>query len=327
MTWMGGQPSRTRTRGLRAIRADEILKITDIAPHRHPVFLLTFTGKDASGKDQLVLKFEFARDGGVRFAATAEIMQLVDPGSIAEVLAESERSALMQAQSKGTPYLRECLRVPNHIIVKMKFRKDFEDLQPPESRSRLSEKQISIIETVMPQLVGNENVWRTLGEIVAVDLFLGNSDRIAPKEYDPFETEHKGPGKAALQNTGNIFLKFDGSGKLKKALALDNYNARGPATSLDEELPPDWVNNYAPILANFGFMTSFSESVIKKVVRHGARVGVEVELGEKERTWFFVGMRHGIEKIIRFLKQGTGDIGLKLQPGLVSRAKYLRWLP
>jgi hypothetical protein len=327
MTWVDGQASGRRTRSLREIRADEILAITDIAPHRHPVFRLTLAGNDDSGPSMLVLKFEFARDGGARFAATTEIMQIVDPGAIAEVLSESEERALLQAQSKGTPYLRECIQVPGFIIVKMKLRKEFEDLQSPDPRNGLTEKQVRIIKAVMPKLVGNERVWRTLGEIVAVDLFLGNSDRIAPQERDPFdEKEYKGPGKAVLQNAGNIFLKFDESGELKKALALDNYNARGSATSLDEALPPDWLSSYAPILASGGIMSLFTQSVIKKVVRHAAKVGIEVELGEKERTCFFLGMRSGIEKMIAFLVQRTGQIGQRLQPGLVSRAKYLRWL-
>jgi hypothetical protein len=310
MHWTGGTAPRAHGT-LREIRIGDFRSIRRL-DRRHPVFLLEFNAPDAAGTTQLVIKFDFGKDRGVRFTATTELMQLIDPRAIAEVVSDSEKVALrlMEETDPGRPTLHQMLTFEDFFCVKMKVRKNFAEL---ESGGKVGSDEIAV-DAVMQQLPGNEDVWRRLGEIVAVDLFLGNADRIAPSPGGR-------PGEAVLQNLGNIFLKFDKHGRLKKALGLDNYEGSGQATDLGQGVPRDWQDNFAPILKNAGIARDFSRSVIEQVVRHGAKVGAKVDLGEKEREWFFRGMMSAREKVKAFLVRRGGQV----MPGIMSRAQYLGW--
>jgi hypothetical protein len=298
---------------LREITVDGIKDIKNLAGHHHPVFLLTFTDGTS-----LVLKSERASDSGARYNATAEIMaQIVDPYAASAVLTPDEREALVKAQARATPYLRELLFQRDTIFVKMKRRTGFLDLQRPGFGQRpFTSFQVGRLHAVVSQLSGAARVWETLGEIVAVDLFLGTADRIAPGGAE-------GSGAANLQNAGNVFFKFDKSGRLKKALALDNYDTFAGAARIDSaELPHEWLTDYRPILFSEGAAWAFAGTVVDQVVRHAQSAGLQVELGASEQRSFATGFQRSIAKLKAFLRQRPDS----LPPGIASRAEALRWL-
>jgi hypothetical protein len=309
--WTGGTAPRAHG-ALREIRIGDVRSIRRLDPI-HPVFLLEFLAPDAAGTTELVIKFDRGLDGGARFTATTELMQLVDPRAVAEVVSPSERLALRQMQetNPGQVTLEKMLTYKDYICVKMKVRRNFADLQ---IRGKPSSAKSTVAE-LMVQLPGNQEVWTRLGEIVAVDLFLGNADRIGASVDGRL-------GGAALHNLGNIFLKFDRHGKLKKALALDNYEGEGYATDLGKGYPKAWEQDFAPILKFGGVAREFSRSVVECVVGLGKEAEVELHFSDNEEDWFFRGLTSGMEKVKAFLVQRGGH----LLPGIVSRAQYLKWM-
>jgi hypothetical protein len=325
MHWKDASTPGPRTRALRVITADNVATITDLAHHRHPVWLLTFTGPDASGMTELVLKAEMGIDGGAHFAAVAELIHLVDARSRAEVLSEPEMSALNQIGWKGTPFLREKLHQDEIVFVKMNVKHRFGNLQKPDpgTQGNFTSDQIQILGAVLPLLPGNRRLWESLGEIVAVDLFVGNSDRIAP-DADPWGLG--ATGRAVLPNAGNIFLKFNRHGELKKAVALDNYDPRADAAKFDRPLHPDWMLNFAPILRDEQKSAQFAGSVIEQVLDHAHQAGMTARLGEQEAAWFFMGLRNGVAKIRAYLVQRTGMHRQAPHPSIVARAQFLGWM-
>jgi hypothetical protein len=338
MTWINGQRPHSGRQFLREIKLAQIESIGQLGHPKGPVFLLTFKGSILQA-DRLVVKAERGTDRGARFTTTAEIMRIVDPHAIAELISASELLALKQAALwMGTDNLRFWLSAAETFFVKMKVRNHLGDLQKPLPQG-FDAAQIEFLHKVLPQLVGNQSLWESLGEIVAVDLFLGNADRIAPGEVS---------GAARLQNAGNVFLKFDAAAKLKKAIALDNFDTNEDASRIrGPEIPIQWLTDFAPILKNDGPALSFSRTVIEQVILHGKTVGVAVDIGEKEVGFFFEGFKRGLAKlkvyVLRSFRVPQALIGgarenpylpsrgpnpprAQLPRGIIGRAKSLGWI-
>jgi len=338
MTWIDGQRPHSGRQFLREIKLAEIESIEQLGNPMGPVFLLTFKGSILQA-DRLVVKAERGTDRGARFTTTAEIMRVVDPRAIAELISPSEYLALKQAALRiGTENFKFWLAAPETFFVKMKVRKHFIDLQKPPPQG-FDAAQIEILQKVMPKLAGNQSLWESLGEIVAVDLFLGNADRISPGEVS---------GAARLLNAGNVFLKFDASGNLKKAIALDNFDTNEDASRLrGQGIPTYWLTDYAPILKNDGPARSYSRTVIEEVIRHGKTAGVEVHIGQDEVGFFFEGFKRGLAKlkayVLRSFTRPQALIGharenpympsrapnpprAQLPRGIIDRAKSLGWI-
>jgi hypothetical protein len=328
-------------KSLRVIKPGEIESIRQLGGH-HPVFKVTFKKKDVHGSDALVVKVENAGDEGKRFAATADIMaHVVDPNAAAQVLTPSEKQALLGvAGSKSAKdAIRAMLANGSMILVKMKLRNGLADLGWGDHPGKFTAEQMETLEKVMPKLPKNQRVWHSLGEIVAVDLFLGSGDRIAPA-YNAFEDPTEdGPKVAKLENPGNIFFMIKEDGILRKALALDNYDPAGdsaasfgvsPYGNMQHLNVPDrWAYDFAPILRSEEKAKAFLATAIQQLVEHGEKAGVPVELGKKELRYFFEGYQLGVSKLREYLRtRKLADLDKKsnrLPVGIVSRAKVLGW--
>lgn len=88
---------------------------------------------------------------------------------------------------------------------------------------------------VMPLLL-NAEMWHELGEITAVDLFIGNNDRFVIRQKD-LEKPRLG-SRGDVKNPGNIFLL---TGRIERAIALglDTFDFNSATANLKAK----WENN------------------------------------------------------------------------------------
>jgi hypothetical protein len=287
----------------------------------HPVFLFTYAVADAAGAFSLVLKAETGPDHGrPRYDAAAEIVAAISPNSVSESLTEEELVALraIARGSKATLLLKEWVesaRANRAFFVKMKYRQRFTDLQKPGFGGLFEDGQKNELLDMMGKLERNENFWKSLGEVVCTDFFIGNGDRImwvGPK------------GEAHIQNSGNIFLKSDRAGVVKKSLHLDFFNTFGgdPGNLTIRDIQ-EWKEQFAPCLKDEWRAIQFADSVVEAICNHAAGADVYVPLGQVEAKYFLNGFMDAKNKLKGELARRNRN---QLPAGVVARAVYLGWL-
>lgn len=351
------QVTRTRT-GLREIKATQIESITDLS-HGHPVFRVIF-----HGGGQLVLKAENAQgDVGTaknswnngtdnlkkeskRYNAITATVSVIDPTATSEALNTSELKALKDCRYLGSADFRLWLTNPRSLWVKMPLVRDFVDFDVGKGhRENLKAEHTQKMQNLLQKLKGNALVWKSLGEVFVVDFFLGNTDRTEYQDYhgtNIVRAKRSGEGKLGkikslqgrIVNTGNLFFKFDESGNLKKALALDNFDPASEnlkqtiyKTDGNDINLTDWKKNSGDILKgkNKSARKMFANHIVNDMVQHGNNYGVQVNFDQGEATSLAKGMEDGISKLKRRLVQAVKDPRDAVPEGIVKRMEFLRW--
>jgi hypothetical protein len=169
--------------GLRMIQYSNLRQIEDLA-EQHPVFLFTYSTQDARGAYSLVVKAETGPPHGrPRYDAAAEVVAAISPNSVSESLTDEEFLSLeaIAVSPKATMLLREWVnhaKAGRAFFIKMRYRKRFAELKNAEFGKGIAEEQKEELLMVMGQLSENATFWKSLGEVVATDFFIGNGDRI-----------------------------------------------------------------------------------------------------------------------------------------------------
>lgn len=319
--------------GLNEIKEELIDQIVDLS-HGHPVFRVIFF----QGLYEMVVKAEEQGKGETikqsagRFNATASTMRVIGNAAISEVLSKKEMAALNKAvkHNKGTEELKKQLARPA-FWVKMKYKNQLTDLQKPDFDG-ITDKQRAVVATVMPKLQGNKRAWNSLGEVMAGDFFIGNQDRVAfsASYVNPHSKSGKvTPATSSLVNPGNIFFKFDSNGNIKKALALDNFDANQTETAnLHGTDISEWIRQCAPVLVNQAQRLEFATGIVARMITHAADMGTDIDFYMLEETDLAVGIEQGIAKLkTRLVAEANHKDNKKsIPPGILARMKYLGWV-
>jgi hypothetical protein len=121
--------------------------------------------------------------GRPRYDAAAEVVAAISPNSVSESLTDEEFLSLeaIAVSPKATMLLREWVnhaKAGRAFFIKMRYRKRFAELKNAEFGKGIAEEQKEELLMVMGQLSENATFWKSLGEVVATDFFIGNGDRI-----------------------------------------------------------------------------------------------------------------------------------------------------
>lgn len=344
------QVTRTRT-GLREIKATQIESITDLS-QGHPVFRIIF-----HGGGQLVLKAEIGQ-GMVgtdtnarqketkRYNAITATASVIDPTATSEALNASELKALKDCRYLGSANFRLQLTNPRSLWVKMPLVRDFVDFDVGrERREDLKVEHTQKMQNLLQKLKGNALVWKSLGEVFVVDFFLGNTDRVqygAGGSNSIVREKRSERGKmgkikslqGGIVNSGNLFFKFDESGNLKKALALDNFDPFSPVliqtiykTDGNDIDLTQWKRDSGDILKgkNKSARKMFANHIVDAMVQHGNSYGAQVNFDQGEATSLAKGMEDGISKLKRRLVHEVKTRKDTVPDGIIKRMEFLRW--
>jgi hypothetical protein len=183
----------------------------------------------------------------------------------------------------------------------------------------------------MPKLQGNERAWKSLGEVMAGDFFIGNTDRATFEAAHVIPTSRTGkiaPARTRLMNAGNIFFKFDTNGDIKKAVALDNFDPNSNATNLSSTDITEWIRQCAPVLNNQAERMQFATGIVAQMITHAADMGTAIDFYMLEETFLASGIESGISKLkTRLVTEFNHKDNKKNIPaGVVARMKYLGWV-
>jgi len=318
--------------GLNEIREELIDKIVDLAPG-HPVFRVVFF----QGLYEMVIKAEeqgrgqTLKETASNFNNTAATMSLIKGSAVAEALNKKELEAVNKAvkNGKGTPELKTQLGRPA-VWVKMKYRNKLMDMQKPDFNG-VTAKQQANIAVLMPKLQGNEKAWTSLGEVLAGDFFVGNTDRatFTPARAIPSSKTGKiAPAKTKLANPGNIFFKFDSNGDIDRTVALDNFDPNAASGDLSNADITEWKEQCAPVLKHESLRIQFATGLVAEMIAHAADMGTQIDFYMMEESYLLAGIKSGIRKLkTRLVAEfNHKENSKKIPAGVVERMKYLGWV-
>ncbi len=210
------------------ITAGDIYSVKALAPG-HPVFQLDGFGDDSGKVDSIVIKLETqANTGNVHTAAA--LMNAVDPKARTEVLKPPEIQQLKHWAQYGEVPDVDALQTAGVLV---------QQLSLPGAWVKMGVKKLTMLDSAVQKRLDPANPDKAdvrliaralkksgglekLGEIIAADLFNGNTDRFGP----PFELNpgnYKGITLQAVYNVGNVFVACDGKGK-GSPIGLDSYD-------------------------------------------------------------------------------------------------------
>ncbi|MEI8298168.1 MAG: hypothetical protein WCH32_09100 [Pseudomonadota bacterium] len=312
----------------------------------HPVFLLSM----ANG-DQCVIKADGA-NRTAHLSAPIEIMNAVDPHAPSRVLSKTEMLGIRgwvmghAADLEEQPgylmsELASGLRPPlpgqgpqySKVFIVMEAKAQLTDLQAEglkglgqDGDGNITVRDKSGVKSLQ-QVFKQPGVLEKLGEVLAVDAFNGNQDRIN------FEGAGKPwPGAGSLkciQNPGNIFIG-EGGGRLT-VLGLDVFDPTNQFKDMNNFPEPDF--------AYPGRILRADAAARRVKLAQDVVADFETILGPRNRTFAFQkqtrmptdacprivrGMESGGTKILNFLKQKFAGGGLGL--GVVKRVDACGWL-
>lgn len=317
--WAQGINYENTPGGLQKIKFGQIQAIQDLNPQVQPVFRVTLA--TPAGPVDLVVKQEMgsATHGkpADRYTMTAELMHLVSSVAKAEVLDNNEADALKRSPH-ATAYMKQLFGQPYTFWVKMKFKQGLGDLQSIASGAAgFSPSQIADLQNLVPKLVNNTAFWMSFGRIVAVDVFVGNRDRIS---WSPKKS------RANLQNPGNVFVKFDANGNVKKAIGLDFFEGLNSMAYVETILSmKDWERFCLPPLKDQNHARTLASDVVAEIVAHVAQGGIVANYGTQEEVSFLMGFNAGIQMIkLHCISQLQSN--KPLPGGVRARAGSLGWI-
>ncbi|MEN8150234.1 MAG: hypothetical protein ABFS86_10450 [Planctomycetota bacterium] len=320
------------------INAADIYTAKALAPG-HPVFKLDGFGDDRGKIDSVVVKLE-TNQSSANVQAAAMIMTVVDRNARTEALKPLEVGQLkLWAQGGEVPDvdafqtaldLARQLEIPG-AWVKMDVKrltmldgavkKRLDPANPDKADVRL-------IARALKKHGGLEK----LGEIIAADLFNGNTDRFGP----PFELQPgRGPGGIpldAIYNVGNVFVACDGKGR-GSPIGLDNYDPASEWKDLNNgDIDP---NRWGGMLLHprrkadreqyAGLIVSDLEALLGPRNRKFS-LSSKNRLGSGRKRRIRNGMGSGAKKLKRALQrwQRTSPSG-RLKAGVTAKMAALGW--
>jgi hypothetical protein len=149
---------------------------------------------------------------------------------------------------------------------------------------------------------------RMFGKILAIDLFIGNCDRVDPTS-------------GRIQNSGNIMFQRMGDGQLMM-IGLDYYESSGELSNLHGPIPRDWGGEF---LRNNNTQLQFANTVAAGLNRMFTQeFRIEIEDFTQGHAWQIAhGMQEGVEALHQYLSRRLANKTLP-QP-ILARAIRLGW--
>ncbi|MGH8548085.1 MAG: hypothetical protein ACRERU_05700, partial [Methylococcales bacterium] len=276
-----------------------------------PIFSIEF--RDVS---KLVLKGEFKQPSlpgklaAQSLKVDSRIMKQVSPEAKIKLISESECTVLLsllrrhfatgQVGERTQQYLTELLKSGRFAFFKMGYQKDLEDLNCSDTNE---------IRRIFVSFRDEPAVLKKLGEIVAVDFFIGNTDR--------FDKDGR------IVNYGNVFLLRK---DVRMPVGLDFFAESSESVSLFGGSLATWEGK---ILKDVGWVLTFSEKAINCLNEYFSaklpQLTSKELLGPKAVNTLAAGIAEGSEKIKAYLKRKIGA-NKAVPSGVMERMKILGWL-
>ncbi|MBL8214937.1 MAG: hypothetical protein JNK87_29725 [Bryobacterales bacterium] len=329
---MGGWQIANPTRGnqnqqhqpnvlLRQLRAADIREVkcfqldpqgTIVAWQVHgqtrPVFRITFRDNSA-----LVIKAESGgtdRDVNKNLAWGGKLMRQVSPQMKVQLLSQDEVRELRAISPMAfTPrnaraYLTDLLDATQmgiFVWVKMPYLSGLQDAD--DALKKGGDKAAELYATL-----STAQTMRTFGKILAIDLFIGNADRV-----DPIT--------GRIQNTGNVIFQRLGDGSLSM-IGLDFYEASGEFSNLSSTfIHPRWGGLH---LLNTNTMDNFAMMVIRGLNQMFEEAKINVDYFTPGHAFQLrIGMEEGVEALREFISRRLRT--KTVQQGVLARAVRLNW--
>ncbi|MGJ8638089.1 MAG: hypothetical protein ACSHYA_01735 [Opitutaceae bacterium] len=324
------------------IAASDIYTIEALAPG-HPVYRLDGFGDGTGRIDSIVVKLEGNADPR-NVKAAAALMTVVDPKARTVVLSAQEIQSLRIWAGGGavpsTDAFRTATKLQNDLTqtgawVKMDVKR-LKTLQDAVMRRIDPANPDKADVRVIANALKNSGGLEKLGEIIAADLFNGNTDRFAPPSaVGPAFGTTMGPGGVRLEvisNVGNVFVYCNGNGS-GKPIGLDNYD---PSS--------EWKDlNNAAIDANRwgGILLLDSKKPEREEYARSIISDLEGLLGPRNRSYRFLpqnrlgtgrkrrlrhGMESGAKKLRRFLQNWQrANPHHQHKPAIAAKMALLQW--
>jgi hypothetical protein len=280
-----------------------------------PVFLLNF--KDGS---KLVVKAEIRSMIGKSTPQSVQwgghMMKQVSNPIEAAALTETEMRILRnlgvwkycngQIGERTREYLIDLMKSGLFSFFKMPFLANLRALDTMLAKNRGAK--------VLAKLRNDRSVLVGLGQIVAVDLFIGNGDRFG--------------STGRVVNEGNVIFQKNAD-KTYTPVGLDFFQAQGQAANLYKAPPDDWAGVILGTQVQSSRLTQFATNAIDSLneVFANALAGTitaqdlmsSICIGR-----FTAGLREGAATLQAFLRQKM-DAGERLPSGVVTRMALLGW--
>jgi hypothetical protein len=282
-----------------------------------PVFLVTM-----SNGQKLVVKAEYRFGTPVNAFIDRDVqwggklMKQVSPQIHGKVLSVTEISALHNLgflQFRGVnarDYLRGTIDSldPTFTFYKMEY---VEHLSHLDVSKLKAEEKREKLHKALKHCREDRNVLFQLGEIAAVDLFIGNHDRFLRD--------------GSLGNEGNLFLQ-DGASGMCTPVGLDFYHAGNEFSKLHDRPLPNWPGKQ---LKSIGDMYQFATNAVTGLNEYfngylGGEISPDQLIGREGIHVFEDGLHSGRDKLKTYLNRRL-NAGQPVPPGLAMRMQMLGW--
>jgi hypothetical protein len=297
--------------------------ITAVTPlaKGHPVFLVTLKGTKA----KVVVKTENIQFiGGAedpkRSPMAAQNAKLVSQmmGSVSKgvqniPLTASEVEALKAAPNPD-PALKNAMQMveaKQQFWVKMPFTPGLTTFGKLQKRDDLDANDIAELGDTIQRLKGNSKAWTGMGQILLVDLFIGNADRIYWEEMK-------------VVNPGNLIFQTNSRGEIERAVGLDAYDPNaGQAGQMYGSDIEDWKRAFGSVLKNTKAYNRNADRIIESLNKWLKDKANLAGFGKNESMAVTIGMDQG-HTILRQKIQAQIARG-RTPSGVMARAVYLGW--
>ncbi len=272
-----------------------------------PVFRITFRDNSA-----LVVKAESGgtgRDVDKNLAWGAKLMRQVNPQLKVQLLTQDEVRELRGISPMAfTPrnaraYLGDLLDATQagiFVWMKMPY---INRLQDADDALKGENRALELYDTL-----SQSHTMRMFGKILAVDLFIGNADRVDPLT-------------GRIQNTGNVIFQRLGDGSLSM-IGLDFYEASGEFSNLSSTfIHPRWGGLH---LLNTNTMDNFAMMVIRGLNQMFEEARMDFDHFTPGHAFQLrIGMEEGVEALREFISKRLR--AKTVQQGVLARAVRLNW--
>lgn len=303
----------------------------------HFVFLITF-----NNDEQVVLKAEKsittdqlarAHNVGVRIMGmvSAVSAETLTPRELMEVdrLDVGITTAFFRAE--------KAVQSGEYRWVKAAFQKNLRGMKTKEEAyvqnegdrfgTFSPEKKVEIaayMARLSKSLTKNKKAWASLGQIIAVDMLLGNTDRV-----DLSQNADRG----RITNWGNCQFR-EANGKIIEAVGLDSFDSLHLTTS---NISSGNIDDWIPVCGTFLKDPKKAKVALQGLIEDSAEelkstLGVNCTWGKAEAAAFY----EGYEKGLQTLKKGAAGKaktlmggkagGFSIPQGLLARMHWLGWL-
>jgi hypothetical protein len=305
--------------GIPEIVAGQIEAIEAIAPG-HPVFLVTL--RDGS---KVVVKADgiaTTSDGTDISAMTRknviaidELITAVSPGASTLPLSPSEIDAVAAFALAPADLAQwvTLVRQGRNIFLKMRQAVGFTTLGKAEERN-LSIDDKSKFNALIHKLRHNQKAWISMGAVSAVDLFVGNNDRI------DFTLLRVG-------NAGNMIFQQEPNGTISKALGYDTLDPTANDSGLMYGTMNfrQWEDSFGKHLLDTRAFGRKCQAIIASFnSRSLVPLGI-APLPLSDGSSLAAGLDQGASILSHKISTKV-KLGQKVPSGIMARASYLGWV-